>query len=138
MVTTRKLLAGLALGIGLVTQATATDYTAMREDPRVRSELFAVSVAWIIDEQCSSFKPRKAWAVLRALDLAAHARTLGYSNAEIEAYINDDDEQARYLEMAKPYLARQGAVAGDEESYCAVGRAEKERGSLIGKLLKGG
>lgn len=126
----------LALGLFVAGAAWATDYTKLREDPRVDRELFATSVAWTIAEKCDRIAPRRFWALLQALDLAAYARGLGYTNAELDAYVNDKTEQARFLARAKAWLAQHGAREDDPESYCRIGEDQIAKGTLVGKLLK--
>ena len=64
------------------------------------------------------------------------ASGLGYSDAEIEAYIDDKSEERRLEGIARQRLASMGAVAGNAETYCAVGRAEISKGSAVGRLLR--
>ena len=116
----------------------ATDYTKMREDRRVQSELLAASMAYLIDDECSSIRLRRFKVLTYALSLSSYAKSLGYSGKEVEAYVNDKDEQARFREMAKARLIEKGADPRDVESYCAVGRAEIEKGTYLGSMLKGG
>ena len=68
--------------------------------------------------------------------LRSHARDLGFSEAEIEAYINDDDEKDRLEAIAREQLALLGVVPGDEASYCAAGRNQIAANTRVGWLLR--
>lgn len=138
MNTIRNIIIGVAAVVALTSAALATDFTALRNDTRVHNELLGASVAYLIDGQCASIKLRRLYMVGQALSLQSYARGLGYTNAEISAYVDSPEEQARFRAIAEPYLAQRGAVKGDPESYCAAGRAEMQKGSYVGSLLKGG
>ena len=68
--------------------------------------------------------------------LRKHAFDLGFSRAEVDAYTNDKTEENRLIEIAYGRLRELGTVAGDEASYCAVGRGEIAKGNAIGRLLR--
>ena len=128
--------AGVGAGVGA---GAGTNYTSLRADPRVQGELLGASMAYILNEECPDIRLRRIKMVTYALSLASYAKkNLGYSSKEVEAYVNDKEEQARFREMAMARLAERGAVAGDTESFCAVGRAEMEKGSYVGSMIKGG
>ncbi|MDA5094086.1 DUF5333 domain-containing protein [Aliiroseovarius sp. KMU-50] len=129
-----SLLAGLFFA-GTATAATAVDYTAMRQDARVHDELLGASIAYLIDENCQDLKLRKFRLFNKAMALQSYARGLGYSFREITAYVDSKIEQDRFRAIAEPMLAEMGARKGNEDSYCAAGRAEMEKGSFAGKLL---
>jgi Family of unknown function (DUF5333) len=69
-------------------------------------------------------------------DLKRYATNKGYSREEVEAFIKNPEQKARIKAEAAAYLAKAGAVEGDAESYCRVGRDEIAKGSLIGELLR--
>ncbi len=135
---TMTYLIGAAALIAAGAAASATDWSAMRADQRVQSELLGASMAYILVEQCAPIKLRRLKLVANALSLTSHAKGLGYSGDEVEAYVNDKDEQARFRARAMERLAELGAREGDAASFCEVGRAEMEKGSYVGALLKGG
>ncbi|WP_424941780.1 DUF5333 domain-containing protein [Aliiroseovarius crassostreae] len=130
----KSLITGLALG-AMATPALAVDYTAMRKDERVHRELLGASIAYLIDENCDQLSLRKFRLFNKAMALQSHARSLGYSLSEVTAYVDSKSEQDRFRAIAEPMLKKMGARKGDEESYCAVGRAEMEKGTFAGKLL---
>ena len=118
--------------------ASATDYTALRNDKRTHNELLGASIAYLIDENCSTLKLRKFRLLNKAFALRSHAVGLGYSTSEVLDYVDSETEQARFRAIAEPMLAKRGATPGDEESYCAIGRDNMEKGTFSGSLLTEG
>lgn len=117
------------------TPALATDYTAMREDTRIHSELLGAAIANVIDEKCDAIGLRKFRIFNKAMSLQSHARTLGYSFGEIKDYVDSKTEQARFRVLAESELAKRGARKGDNATYCAAARAEIKKATFTGKLL---
>lgn len=123
------LAAGLAAGGASAAQS-------LRDIERVESGLFAMAVADKIRRECGDIHARffKARGALHALyDLA---RSHGYSDAQIEAYVESDAERARMRARRDGYLAERGVVESDPETYCAAGRAEIRASTRIGALLR--
>ena len=109
---------------------------SLRDVEPVESGLLAISVADKIRRECGAISGRlfKAHVHLRALyDVA---RSQGYSDAEIEAYVTAEAEKNRMRAKRDAYLARQGVVKSDPETYCAAGRVEIRNASRIGVLLR--
>lgn len=135
-----------ALCLGLVATALFTTvghaqddpWRALREDPEIRSGLTVVAVGRRIDRRCDSIdvRPVRAFAFLQGL--VGQAEDLGYSRTEIEAYVDDAEEQERYTRIAQSYFAERGVGWDDPEAICQLGRAEIEARSPIGRLLRDG
>ncbi len=109
---------------------------ALKDVAHVRDGIITVGIAYEISEECGSLKPRyiRGWNYLEGLK--THARELGYTNAEIDAYIDDSNEKNRLEAIARERMVAMGVIAGDEASFCAVGRAEMQAQSQIGRLLR--
>ncbi len=120
------LIAGLLAATAAPPAATATDYTAIREDGHIHERLLTASKAYLLAKGCPTIKERKLYLISQGLKLQSYARGLGYTNKEISAYVDDKVEQARFRAIAEPWIAERGGVKGDADSYCAVGRAEIE------------
>lgn len=108
----------------------------LREEPKIEDGLFSISVADKIRRECNSISGRlfKAQREMRAL--ADHAIALGYSEDQIRAYVNDPVEKTRMRVRRNGYLLDKGVVESRPETYCIVGRAEIEKSSKIGALLR--
>lgn len=109
---------------------------ALKDVAHVREGIIATGMAYEISERCGSISPRYLRAIGFLNSLKSHARGLGYSDAEIDAYVDDDTEKDRLEVIARDRLASLGVVVGEEATYCAVGEAEMRAGSSIGRLLR--
>lgn len=90
----------------------------------------------VIRKTCPTISARMllVFSELRALERYALAQ--GYTRADFRAFRTSAAEKARIKARAAAYLKAAGAVEGDAESYCRVGRAEIAAGSRMGRLLR--
>ena len=132
----------LVTATGLLTTigaARADNYDTLRNDDRLHNGLLVITIGRHIETTCPSIDRRDLAANAFLLGLATHAMGLGYSRAEVTAYVEDDVEQARYIGLARQYFAQRGVTDdADVEGACRVGRDEIAAGSAIGRLLRGG
>ncbi len=126
---------GLIAGMALIAGITAAR-PPLAEVDHVREGIITAGIAYEIGDKCGPIDARlvRGYAFLNSLK--THAQGLGYSDAEIEAYVGDRAEKRRLEAIARERLATMGAVVGEPETYCAVGRAEIAAGSQIGQLLR--
>ena len=101
----------------------------------VTEGLIDTAIAYEIDRVCETIEGRRLKGIALLWSLHSSARGLGYSNDEIEAFVDDRVEKDRLEGIARERLAGLGAVEGQPETYCAVGRAEIALGSRVGSLL---
>ena len=113
-----------------------TAQIALKDVAKVRDGIIYTGMAYEISQQCDSISARLLRGFGYLQSLRRHARDLGYSEAEIEAYINNDAEKDRLEGIARAQLARLGAVPGEKDSYCAVGRAQIAANTRVGWLLR--
>jgi len=134
--------AALVMATGLLTaagSARADQFETLRSDPRLHNGLLAVTIGRHIERTCPSIDRRNFAANAYLLGLANHAMGLGYSRAEVTTYVEDDDEQARYIALARRYFAERGVMSDEDvDGACRVGRDEISSGSPIGRLLREG
>ena len=102
---------------------------------RVWEELIDTALAYEIGERCESLDSRKLQGLAFLLSLQAYARGLGYSQDQIDAFIDDDAEKDRLEAEARARLREMGGVDGEWETYCEVGRHEIAAGTQVGRLL---
>lgn len=132
-----KRLTALALCIAVTAGAAgASAETGLRNESDINEGLLAIAVADKIRRECSSIGGRFFRAHGFINDLKSLAEHRGYSQAEIDAYINDDDEKAKMRERRNAYFEARGASNLDPESLCVLGREEMSRNSRIGQLLR--
>lgn len=108
---------------------------SLRDEPRITEGLIDVGIAFEISEVCPSIDARRLRGLSYLLSLRSKARGLGYSAAEVDAFIDDDAEKDRLEAAARDRLTRMGAKQGDVQAHCRVGRTEVDRASWIGRLL---
>ena len=132
--TTRRGAMVLALALSLAATA-AQALPPLRDNAHVTERLLAAQIGDVIRKTCPTIHPRIFTFLVETNRLKAYVQSLGYSDAQIDAYINDKAEQARIKAMAAAYMKANGVVEGDVESYCKLGHAEIARRSITGSLL---
>lgn len=128
--------AALALALGLAVAGRAEALQPLSENAYVADRLVAARVADRIRTTCPTISARffRVFAELNALE--SYARDQGYSRETVRTFLKDKGARADIYDRAEAYLAAKGAVAGEPESFCRLGRAEIAAGGLIGSLLR--
>lgn len=108
----------------------------LRDVKSIDGSLLAVALANEIRNHCSNISPRLFKALRFVNGLRDKAIKMGYTDAEIDAYRKSDVEKERLKSEGYAYLAANGVITGQPETYCALGRAEIEKSSQIGALLR--
>ncbi|MGJ8615966.1 MAG: DUF5333 domain-containing protein [Sulfitobacter sp.] len=98
--------------------------------------LFDLGIADRIRKNCPTISARMFRAISYIRKLESDAKALGYTSAEIEAYTDSDADKARLRAKAAAFFKAKGVDTSDPQSYCAFGRAEIQKSSRIGSLLK--
>ncbi len=129
----KSLVLSVALSLGT---AAASAQVPLKDVTTVSEGLIATGMAIRISERCDSLEPRVVRGIAYLNSLRQHARDLGYSTEEIDAYIDDKEEERRLIAVAEARLASKGAVEGQPETFCTVGRAEMAADSATGRLLR--
>lgn len=131
---TRPFLA-LALLCGAPVAAAAQDLPPLGQVPVITEGLINTAIAYELDRKCDELEGRRLQGIAFLWSLESEARRLGYSRDEIRAFIDDDAEKDRLEAIARERLRGMGAVEGQWDTYCAVGRQEIAKESQIGVLL---
>ncbi|SFR42291.1 hypothetical protein SAMN04488005_1757 [Yoonia tamlensis] len=134
MAKTPFIIAAAALVCGLAGNLSAQ--TALRDQPEVRDGIIQVGMAYEISQQCDEIRARTFRGISYLQSLKRRAAELGYSEAEIDAYVSDRDEKRRLEAIAREQLSLLGVVADDPATYCAVGRAQMAANTRVGWLLR--
>ena len=116
--------------------AAASNLPPLIEDQHVVQEFVAAAVGDEIRKNCPTISARVLTVIGRINELSGYARDRGYSSAEIDAFRESPANKAELNRRRDAYLAANGVVAGDAESYCRLGRSEIEARSRIGTLLR--
>lgn len=121
---------------GLIAFSTpAAALPPLSQDDHVTGTLVSAAVGEEIRNKCSRISARMLRALSKARALERYARNLGYSEAEVKAFLKSKPERARIVELTRNYMLANGVVEGQEETYCALGKAEIAKGTLTGFLL---
>lgn len=126
----------LAALVALPIAAPAQALPPLAENERIVGEFFSVAVGDAIRKNCGSVSARMLYVLRKASELEDYALSLGYTESDIEEMRSNPANKARLRAMRDQYLAENGVVAGDEESYCRLGRKEIDNNTFIGSLLR--
>ncbi len=98
--------------------------------------LYQIALANLVRRRCDALDGRvfKAMGILR--DLNRHARSLGYTQAEIDAYVDSDAEKDRMKARAAAMFAARGVDPDNPDDLCRYGLEEIASNSPVGALLK--
>ena len=109
---------------------------ALKDVPQITEGLIATGIAYEISRVCDDIDARTLRGINFLWGLKQTARDMGYTEAEIDAFVDDKAEKAALEAEARKRLVEMGAVGGNTASYCAVGQAEIARQSAVGQLLR--
>ncbi|WP_375280528.1 DUF5333 domain-containing protein [Pseudooctadecabacter sp.] len=130
-----KFLAPLALSAALsVTGAQAQGFPG--DVTRVTEGLIAAGMAIELGDKCDDVRVRYIRGINFLQSLKGALQDEGFSNAEIDAYIDNDAEKDRLEAIARGRLADLGVVTSDPATYCTVARAQINQGTQVGQLLR--
>ncbi len=125
----------LITGFAVIAGATAAR-SDLSQEPTVTEGLISVAIAYEISEQCDDISARRLRGITYLLSLKSEARNLGYTDAQIDAFVDNDAAQDRLEAIARQRLAGLGVVAGQEATYCDAGRAQIAARTTAGRLLR--
>lgn len=104
-------------------------------EAHINGSLIAARVADRIRRECPSIRANMLRAFSAAQQLKAYAQRKGYPSAEIDEFLSSKSERARVYAQAEAYMAAKGVRDGDPDSFCRLGFAEIDAGTLIGSLI---
>ena len=130
--------AGFLFAATLLATATsaATARPSLRDVPEIEDGLFAVAIADAVRDNCPSIQARLIKGMSFLHSLKSKANEVGYSDAEIRAYVESKTEKARMRAKGEKFLAQNGVRFGEPKTFCTFGRAEIAKNSAIGVLLR--
>ena len=134
-----RMISTLVLSVALTTNAAlaqANTLPGLQQEEDINTGLFVVAVADKIRRECGNISGRLFTARSYANALKDMASERGYSDDEIDAYINDKQNKAAMRERRNEYFFSKGASNLDANSLCVLGHEEIHKNSQIGLLLK--
>ncbi|MDW4496889.1 DUF5333 domain-containing protein [Sulfitobacter sp. D35] len=108
----------------------------LRDVAEIDDGLLWIGIANEIRKTCPDISARMVRAYSRIKGLESRALQLGYTEGEIQAYVRSDAEKERMKKRGYSWLKSKGVAVGDVQGYCALGKAEIDRNSSIGSLLR--
>ncbi|MCC5963157.1 MAG: hypothetical protein JJU09_08515 [Rhodobacteraceae bacterium] len=131
------LVAALSLSAGAnagTTQAEVNE--ALRGNPDIYNGLFTAALIRHVSRKCDGIDPPGRLARTRYfLSLYNRARGLGYSRAQIEAFVEDKEEQALMQAQVDGHLERAGVDPASEAEICAYTRTQIAERTALGRQL---
>lgn len=107
----------------------------LAQEKYINDRLIAARIADRIRRECPSISARIIYAWSQARALKKYARAKGYSDQQIEAFLDSKADKERIYAVAERYLRKNGATQGDAESFCRIGRDEIAKNTVTGSLL---
>ncbi|HEY9021107.1 MAG: DUF5333 domain-containing protein [Paracoccaceae bacterium] len=132
----QKSLMAALLVLALAAPAVAAGKPALRDLPQIDDRMLWVAIAIEISDRCDSIDPRTVRGLSYLWNIRSEAQKLGYSNAEIKAYVDSDAEKARMRARGEDYVRAQGLNPENDADLCKLGQAEIAKGSQIGAFLR--
>lgn len=127
------------LTTGILCLCLATPVAAkphLRDVAEIDDTLMQIAIADEIRKTCDGISARMIRGLAQINSLESRAKALGYSKSEIDAYVTSKSEKRRMRAKAESWLASQGVKANDDKALCAFGRAQMDRKTYIGSLLR--
>lgn len=121
--------------IGALLASPAAALEPLSQEKYINDRLIAARIADRVRRTCPTIDGRILYAYGEARKLKSYARNKGYSNAQIDAFLDSKPDKKRIYAVAEDYLTRKGAKPGDAQSFCAIGRQEIANKTIIGSLL---
>ena len=129
-------LVAIIIALAICGAVQADDRVALSEDQRLENGLTVVAIGNFLRKRCETIEARTIRAYRYVYSLQNHAKDLGYTSDEIEAYIDNPDDKTRIEGRARAYLEEKGVDFEDAGSFCTVGASEIQAGTAVGRLLR--
>ena len=109
---------------------------ALRSDQEIYNGLYVMGIAHGIRDICPTIEARMLRANSLALNLYSRARSLGFTYAEVRAFLRDEGNKAEMRAIVIAYYNQRGADIEQPQTICALGEAEIAAGTSAGSLLR--
>lgn len=127
----------LALALALMgSVSTARALPPLAQQTEINEGLLAIGIADEVRKNCGRVAPRYVAALSYLRSLENRAEAMGYTEAEIDAYVSSKAEKAKMRARGEAVLAAAGVRRDAPETFCTYGLAEIAKGSLVGSFLR--
>jgi len=131
-----RMITTLIFGASFAGMVAADARADLYNETDINAGLLVVAVADKIRRECNGISGRLFRARGYVNSLKSMAEDRGYSQSEIEAYVNNSENKAEMRLRRNAYYKSKGASNLDHESLCVLGYAEIREKSQVGALLK--
>lgn len=115
--------------------APAAALEPLAQERHINDSLVQARVADVLRRGCPDLSARMVRAFNEARKLKRYALDKGYSEAQIDAFLDSREERQRIYREADRYMVANGVVNGEPETFCRLGREEIARKTIAGSLL---
>ncbi len=130
------LLVTMLVALQVAGPAPAQSRVPLAEEAHINEQLIAGAAGDILRKTCPAISARMFTVWNKLYQLRSYAIEKGYTEPEVKAFLKDAAQKARVKAAAEAYLAASGAVAGNVESLCQVGRDEIAKGTTLGQIIR--
>lgn len=125
----------LLIAAALMAATPAAALEPLSAEPYVNDRLVQARVADLVRRGCPSIDARLVRAFNEARALKRYARDKGYSETQIDDFLDSREERARIYAQADRYMVERGVVNGEPQTFCRLGRDEIAQQTVAGSLL---
>lgn len=126
----------LMLTLAFATPALADTRTPLPDEQHINEQLIAAQAGEILRNTCPTIVARMFVVWEKAFLLRQYAIDKGYTEPEVKAFLKDPVQKERVKAAAEAILVSSGAKPGDIPSYCAAGKAEIAKDTLLGQIIR--
>lgn len=111
--------------------------TALRGNADIYNGLFTAALIKHIVDTCQDLQgPNRLQRVTFFMGLYNQARGMGFTRAQIEAFVDDKTEQQRLQGVVDGFLTQAGVDPSNTQAVCTYARAEMADRSALGRRLR--
>ncbi|MCZ0963538.1 DUF5333 domain-containing protein [Paracoccus benzoatiresistens] len=107
----------------------------LSQEPHINDSLVQARVADKLRRGCPDLDARMIKAFSEARKLKRYALDRGYSEEQIDAFLDSKEERRRIYAQADRYMVANGVVNGQPDTFCRLGQQEIARKTIAGSLL---
>ena len=116
--------------------APALALVPLHKNPTVVNGFYNIGLADEVRKNCDKIDARMFRAFSYIKSIERFARNAGYSETEIDEFVDNKQEKEKLRTRIRADLAKRGASPKTPEGYCTVGHEEIAKGSAAGRLLR--
>jgi hypothetical protein len=128
-------IAAVTLGLALIASP-ALARPSLWDVPAVDTGLMNVGIAHGVRKNCDAIDANKLKGISYVWNLVGHAKKAGYTMKETRAFIDDDVEKAKLRKRVTKHLKAKGFNPDTPNALCSFGKAEINKKSQVGVLLR--